>query len=233
MKKLRLNHKLFINNQGFSLIEILVALVLVAGIMAISVSTVFSNNQNLENEVKNLERAIAYVSDESSLRNTVTRVHLFLSKDPQEYSVEYGPSSQFVLPATSEDSINVLTKDEEEKKAKDAKNLNMKFGRITDFQDSNSTLKDSVKIQAIGSLQSKTLQSSGEASIYAFPSGEKDEVFIALAEEDSIATITTSAFSSKIVHNYYHLDKSNEKDNASALQAKTKELFEKWLQEKR
>lgn len=222
-----------ISEQGFSLIEILVALLLVAGIMALGISNPFGGNAEIETEVKNLKRAISYMSDESAIRNTVTRLHLHLNKEPQEYAIEYGPSSQFVLPAKSEDSINILTKEEEEQKAKENKEINSKFARISDFQDSNAELDSSVKVFAIGDSKSKTLQETGEVSVYSFPSGEKDEVFLALYQDETIATITTSAFSSKIDHNYYHLDKKDENLMKEERLKKAKELFETWLKDKK
>jgi len=230
--QLRIN-KILKSQQGFSLIEILVALLLVATIMALSISNPFGTTDDLESEVKNIERAITYMSDESAIRNTITRLHIYLSKDPQEYAIEYGPSSQFVLPAKSEDSINVMTKEEEEAKAKETKELNSKFARISDFQESNATLKESVKVFAVGDAKSKMLQENGEVSVYSFPSGEKDEVFIALYQDESIATITTSAFTSKIVHNYYHLDRKDENLMKEERLKKAKELFETWLKEKK
>jgi len=169
--QLRIN-KILKSQQGFSLIEILVALLLVATIMALSISNPFGTTDDLESEVKNIERAITYMSDESAIRNTITRLHIYLSKDPQEYAIEYGPSSQFVLPAKSEDSINVMTKEEEEAKAKETKEINSKFARISDFQESNATLKESVKVFAVGDAKSKMIQENGEVSVYSFPSGE-------------------------------------------------------------
>ncbi len=229
-KKLNKQNKF---NQGFSLIEILVALVLVSTIMALSISNPFSSRDNLETEVNNIKRAINFTSDESALRNSVTRVHFYLNKDPQEYSVEYGPSSQFVLPPVNEDSIQIKTKDEEEEDKKKEKELNQKFARIIDFNDKNAELADDVKIIAFGNSNSKILQTTGEVSFYSFPSGEKDEIFLALALDDNMATITTKAFQSKVSHNYYQFDKIDEDTKNDIYMKKAKELFEVWSREKR
>lgn len=200
--------------------------------MGLAITSNVSTTSDLEKEVKNIERAIGFMADESAVRNTITRLHFFLNKEPQEYAVEYGPSSQFVLPARDEDSIKVLTKEEEEAEAKKVKETNQKFARITEFQESNNEMSSDVKVIAIGNSQSKTLQTKGDVSIYSFPSGEKDEVFIAMALDNTVATITSAAFSSKFEHNYYHLDKEGS-TGPEAQQKKVKELFETWLKEKR
>lgn len=233
MKPQILSNKFKINQQGFTLIEILVALFLVALVMGLAISNPFSSSQEIEKEVNNLERAIRFMADESAFRNTITRLHLFLNKEPQEFAVEYGPSSQFVLPAKSDDEPKILTKDEEEKKTKEAKNINTKFARISEFQESNSEFNQNVKIIAVGNSQTHELQTTGEFSLYSFPSGEKDEAFIALAQDDTVATLTTTAFTSKFTHNYYHLDKNDGKELTEAQQKKAKELFETWLKEKK
>lgn len=227
MKPLQINK--IKNQQGFSLIEILVALFLVSLVMGLAITNPFSTENQLENEIKGIERAIRFMSDESALRNTITRLHLFMSKDPQEYAVEYGPSSQFVLPARSESDTKVLSKEEEEKEKKDIKELNNKFARISEFQDSNKEFDQNVKVLAVGFSNNRNLQKSGEISIYTYPTGEKDEVFIILVQDQTVATISTEAFSSKILHNYYHLDNSNEKELQEAYDKKAKELFDEWL----
>ena len=200
-----------------------------AFVLGMVISNPFSEGRNLEKSVSDIERGIRFMNDESAVRNVITRLHLFLNKDPQEYAVEYGPSSQFVLPAKEEDEYKILTKEEQAQKEKEQKDLNMKFGRITEFQDSNMSLENDVKVIAVGNAQTNKLQTKGEFSQYAYPSGEKDETFFVLAENDAIATIATSAFASKIEHNYYHLDKTSEKDLNAAQDKKAKELFDEWL----
>jgi prepilin-type N-terminal cleavage/methylation domain-containing protein len=233
--KPQLTNKLFIkkNQQGFTLIEILIALFLVSIVMGLAITTQFSSSQEIESEVKDIERAINFQSDEAAFRNTVTRLHITLSHEPQYYAVEYGPSSQFVLPAKTESDMAINTKEEEEKKKKELSDFNMKFARISEFQESNKELNANVKIVAVGNTQASKLQTNGEFSVYSFPSGERDEAFIVLAQESTMATLSTQAFSSKIVHNYYHLDKTKDKELQEAYQVKAKELFEEWRKEKK
>jgi prepilin-type N-terminal cleavage/methylation domain-containing protein len=222
-----------INNQkGFTLIEILVALFLIALVMGLAISNPFNSNGDLENETKNIERAIRYIGDESAFRNTITRIHFYLSKEPQQYSAEYGPSGQFVLPALSESNISSTTKEEDEQKEKQTKELNQKFGRLTDFSESNLELNSNVKIIAVGSMTATKLQTSGEFSLYAYPSGEKDEAFIVLQEENTLATVSTFGLAGNIEHNYYHLDNIEGKDINDKLVARAKELFEEWQKKK-
>ena len=100
------------NNQGFTLIEILVALVLIALILAVSISNPLSSRDDLEKDVNGIERALRFMSDEAALKNAVIRLHFILEGDPQQYAVEYGPSDSFILPPKAEMETKTETKEE-------------------------------------------------------------------------------------------------------------------------
>ena len=219
-------------NQGFTLIEILVALVLIALVLGISVSSPFSSRKDLDNEVTSIERALGFMSDEAALKNAVIRLHFILDKDPQEYAIEYGPSDSFIMPPKSEFETKVETKEEEEKKKKELKSLNLKFNKVSEYQDKNSELPSSIKIVGVATPQSDKLQTGSEVSIYAFPTGEKDQALILIASDEDIISLKISPFTSKIDREVFSLGKTTEKDLADIQQAKAKEIFEKWQKEK-
>ncbi len=233
--RLHLNNQFLIrqnNNQGFTLIEILVALVLIALASSIAISHPFSSRKDLDKEVNSIERAIRFMSDEAALKNTVIRLHFILNKEPQEYAVEYGPSDSFILPPKPEFETKVETKEEEEKKAKESQSINQKFNKISEFQDKNSEMPENIKIVGVATPQSEKLQYSGEVSIYSFPNGEKDEALVILGSDEDIISIKVNAFSMKIEHQVYNLGPTTEKDLLEKQQEKAKEVFEKWKKEK-
>lgn len=220
------------NNQGFTLIEILVALVLIVLVMSLALSNPFSSRKDLDHEVSSIERAIRFMTDEAALKNAVVRLHFILGKEVQEYAVEYGPSDSFILPPKPEFETKTETKEEEEKKKKDLKKINLKFNKITEFQEKNSELPDNIKVIGVATPQSDKLQTTGEASIYAFPSGEKDEALVILGSDEDIISIKVNPFSMDITHQTYPLGKISDKDLAEKQQKKAKEIFEKWQKEK-
>lgn len=222
------------NNQGFTLIEILVALVLIALILGISISSPFSSRNDLDKDVNGIERAIRFMSDEAALKNAVVRLHFILDKDPQEYAVEYGPSDSFILPPKPEFETKVETKEEEDKKKKDTKNLNMKFAKVTEFQEQNTELTSGIKVIGIATPQSEKLQTKGEVSLYAFPTGEKDEALVLVGSDEDIISLKVDAFSMKIERETHPLGKptSGEKDLAELQMKKAQEIFEKWMRAK-
>ncbi len=221
-------------DQGFTLIEILVALVLIALVLSISISSPFSSRKDLDKEVNSIERAIGFMSDEATLKNAVIRIHFFLDKSPQEYAVEYGPSDSFILPTKPEFETKVESIEEEEKKKKDIKNLNLKFNKVTEFQEQNTELSSDIKIIGVGSSHSEKIQSHGEASLYAFPTGEKDEALVLLANDEDIISLKVNPFSMKIEKTTHPIGKTAANDNelATLQQIKAKEIFDKWLKEK-
>lgn len=221
------------NNQGFTLIEILVALVLIALVLAISISNPLSSRDDLEKEVNGIERAIRFMSDEAVLKNAVIRLHLILEGEAHQYAVEYGPSDSFILPPVVELVTQSETKEEEKQRAQDTKNLNMKFNKVIEFQEKNNELNSNIKIIGVGTPHSDKLQSSGEVSIYAFPSGEKDAAIILIASDEDIMALKIDPFRSKIARETTPLGKGigSEKELTEIQLKKAQEIFEKWKKE--
>lgn len=200
--------------------------------MSLAISNPFSSRNDLDKEVNSIERAIRFMSDEAALKNAVIRLHFILDKDPQEYAVEYGPSDSFILPSKAEFETKAESREEEDKKKKILKNLNLKFNKIAEFQDKNSELPANIKIIGVATPQSEKLQTGGEVSIYSFPTGEKDEALVILGSDEDIISIKVNPFSIKLEHQAYPLGKTSEKDLVEKQQLKAKEIFEKWQKEK-
>lgn len=220
--------------QGFTLIEILVALVLIALILGISINSPFSTRDDLDKESENIQRALGFMSDESTLKNTVIRLHFLLDKDPQEYAVEYGPSDNFILPPKPEFETKTESKEEEEKRKKETKDINLKFTRVSEFQEKNNEVNSNVRIVGVGTPQSEKLQTGGEVSIYAFPTGEKDEAIVFIASDEDIVSLKIHAFTKKIEKESHPLGKESkdEKDLSELQKKRAQEIFEKWQHEK-
>ena len=122
------------------------ALTLIALVMALSINNPFSSRNDLDPTVNDIERALRFMGDEAILRNSVLRIHFYLNKDPQEYGVEYGPSDNFILPSKPFAESTVESKDEEDKKKKSLKELNLKFNRVSEFRERNFELPGNVKV---------------------------------------------------------------------------------------
>ena len=222
----------FLTNQGFTLIEILVALTLIALVLALSINNPFSSRNELDPVVNDIERALRFMGDEAILRNAVLRIHFVLNKDPQEYSVEYGPSDNFILPSKPFAESTVESKDEEDKKKKSLKEVNLKFNRVAEFSEKNFELPTNIKVIGVANLQSDKLQTKGEVSLYAFPSGERDAALVLIGSEEEIYSLKTNAFTPKIVKEVHKIVIENNKDITEAQQNLAKEIFDQWKKEK-
>lgn len=225
--------KILKSNQGFSLLEILIALVLIITVTALTIGGSFSNEENLRKQGNDIERAIHFMADEATLRNAVVRLHFMLDKAPQEYAVEYGPSDSFILPPEVDVEAKVLSKEQEEKVAKDKKELNMKFNKVQEYQESNTEVSDNVKILGIGSSTSGKMKTTGDVAIYAFPSGEKDEALIIIADESSIISLEVNPFNQKVVRKTQLVAAVGNREINDVLAEKAKEIFETWLKDQK
>lgn len=220
------------NQKGFTLIEILVALVLVGLIIGVAISDPFSQRKNLEEDLDQIERGLRYMNDEAALKNTVVRFRALISKDPGEWAVEYGPSENFILPSQTEMGAATESQAEEEERKKEEEATNRNFSRISDFNESNNELKNNVKFAGISTRLTGKLQTTGESSIYAFPGGDRDEAIIMLATEEEIATLEVEAFSSNIKRNFYPLSDRKEEELEEKIKGLTLELYQRWENKK-
>lgn len=220
------------NQQGFTIVEILVALFLVAMVVGLGLSDNFSSNSALDEEVTNMQRAINFMSDEAALRNTVIRLHLYLDKDPQEYAVEYGPGDTFILPPAQDFETSVKSPEEEEAEKKKTKDINMKFNKIQEFQESNTEIDDDVRIIGYGNATSKRLVDSGEVSLYAYSTGEKDDAIIIMATSDQAVAIKIDPFNPGTEKKSYKIENASNRDLLVVQKEKAKEIFEEWLKER-
>ena len=200
--------------------------------MTMAVSDSFNTGADLDEETNNLERAVRFMSDEAALRNSVVRLHFMLDKAPQEYAIEYGPSDSFILPPVNEFETKTVSKEEEEKAAKLTKEINLKFNKIQEFQESNTEVSENVKILGIGNASSEKFISTGDVSIYSFPTGEKDEALILLANEDKVISLKVSPFNSKVERKSHQIERVGSREINDLLEEKAKEIFETWLKDK-
>ena len=180
-----------------------------------------------------MERAVRFMSDEAVLRNAVVRLHFQLNKAPQEYSVEYGPNNSFVLPPESEFEVTTQSKEEEQKAAKALKDTNLKFNKVQEFQESNTEVSEYVKILGIGNSNSKRLKTTGDVSIYTFPTGEKDDALIILGNDEMIISLEINPFNQKIGKKTQKLELIGTRDINDLQAEKAKEIFETWLKDRK
>jgi prepilin-type N-terminal cleavage/methylation domain-containing protein len=213
--------------KGFTLIEILVALLLVTIVLGLVTSNPFSSRKNLDEALNYLERAVRFSSDESTLRNAMVRIHFKMEKDPQSYSVEYGPSGGFILSIPK--SLKDLSSRDAQKEKKKQNKVNSAFTKVKEFKDSDKSLPDYVRILGVATSLQETLVTESEANIYIYPTGEKDNAIIILGTEDEVVAMTMEPFTQEFKRKYVTLDEDSGEELEDQQQAVAKELYEEWL----
>jgi prepilin-type N-terminal cleavage/methylation domain-containing protein len=219
------------NDRGFSLIEILVALFIGASLYGLYEAGSVSSRKDLDELTLNLERAVRYSVDESALRNSIVRIHFFLDNEPQEWSVEFGPDDSFVLPIIKGGASEGVSLKDREKYVKQIEELNKSFNLVKEFDEKNKQIEDNIAVIAVGTSISEDLITEFHASIYFYPSGEKDSAIIILGSEEELVSITIDPFTLEMERNYHPLEiESMEKEVILTSQRElAKELFNEWI----
>jgi len=222
------------DSRGFSLIEILVALFIGAGLYGLYQGGTHSGRKNLDELATNLERAVRYSVDEAALRNAIVRIHFLFDSEPQEYAVEFGPDDSFVLPVIKGGGSEGVSLREREKYVKQIEDLNKNFNLVKEFDEKNKQIAENISVVAIGTSLSEDLITDFHASIYFYPSGEKDSAIIILGSEEEVLALEIDPFTLEMerVYRAFSIEEYNKEEILARQRELAKELFNEWIKKK-
>ncbi len=163
----------------------------------------FSGRDHLEEALDNLERAARFSVDESSLRNTIIRIHFNLDTNPPTFMPEFGPDGKFVIPISENFDEKELTGTEEDEDKKKTNELNKKFNPLPDFKENYEPFFEELAVVGIGHGESKKLTTEGHYSIYFYPTGEKDQAIVFLALDNKMVSLSFNPFHQEYIREYY------------------------------
>lgn len=217
-----------IGHHGFSLIEIMVALVLVSTMFLLIPSKAFNTEHEKLNEtIDDFDRAIRFAQNEAVLRNSIVRLHIELDEEPIQYAVEYGPGENLALPEYIE--TDKLSLREQEAHNKILKNLDSQFNRVQEFSEGAKPLPDNVIITGIVSSYIQEIKKTGSVAIYFYPTGEKDASLIFFSTPEEMATLDIKAFESNAEADFFRYSESELANLEYSQENRMKELYQTWL----
>ena len=176
-----------------------------------------------------LTGATRFAVNESILRNAVTRIVIDFQAEPMEYAVEYGLSSNIILPEV-EDESKMSLKDRENQQ-KTIKSLDAQFNKVAEFSEENKKLPDGIEFIGVASSYLNSIKQDGKASIYFYPTGEKDNALIFISSEEEMATLDIPPFEDKTTSEFYLYSDSDLANLSDSQDNKMKEIFSEWLKE--
>jgi hypothetical protein len=74
--------------------------------------------------------------------------------------------------------------------------------------------------------------STGDVSVYSFPTGEKDDALILLANEEEVISLEINPFNSKIEKKKFKITPVGTRELGDLQTEKAKEIFETWLKDR-
>lgn len=208
----------------------MVALVLIVLLFTlIPEGSMGGSRAKLEKALQEFQSAIRFSVNEAILRNSMVRISVDMEKDPMEWAVEYGPSSQLALPNIEDESKMSLKEREEQVKV--LKGIDSQFNRVQEFADETKKLPEGVKIVGLASSYLKSIKIEGKLSVYFYPTGEKDSALIFFSTDEELAYIDIPPFEDRIDINYSTYSESDLVNLEDTQDNMMKEVFEKWLKE--
>lgn len=149
-----------ISDKGLTLIEILLVLVIFAGIAAIGVPRLFRTSDNLRKTTRQMTSLTKEIRNHAKLKNATYRLVLDMTADPHRYWVEYSPGSK-PIPA------NLY----EKKTDDDQMNMNTSFKKDESLTKKEKDLPNGVYFGAVETINTKEPITQGVAYIHYFPEG--------------------------------------------------------------
>lgn len=216
------------HQSGFSLIEILVALLLGALVfLAVPSGDSAQKHRDLQTTIEDIDRSVRFASNEAVLRNTVVRLRISLDKSPVEYTVEYGPAGNLALPDMPEKTTSLSLAEEKAEKEKNAA-LDRQFTKVEEFEEIKREIHPDVTILGLATSSQKRLFTDNEASIYFFPTGEKDGAIVFFATNEEFAFLEIEPFLSETNAGFQTLPTDSVAKLEDILQTKVDETYKQW-----
>lgn len=190
--------------------------------------SMFDPHRKLEETLDNIERAVRFSQDESVLKNSIVRIVLNATADPNSFTVEYTSDTDFVLPSKLFDeqaSLDGYTEEEIEEKKK---RVEGQFNKVREFQEDPIEFDDQVRIIGVGTTLLNNLQLYSESSIFFYPSGEKDGAIIIIANTEEVATLSIEPFTLDFKRKFYRIEGDTAIDD-DFFSGKAQELYKDWL----
>ncbi len=167
---------------GFSLIEVLVAIALIALVSAVAIpSFTYVFRTSTESFSRQLANLLRECRDRALLKDMIIRVRFDLGE--QKYWVEEGPSSILLPPELSDREA----KDKERGKEKDSdkkKSNSDGFALVRDLTKDKKEVPNGLRITEIISPRVKKPIAEGNADVYYFPNGTAEAAIIKIEDQD-------------------------------------------------
>ncbi len=223
------SRKILNNHHGFSLIEIMVALLLAAIIfVAVPTGDSSSKHRALQNAIDDFDRSVRFASNESVLRNRIVRLRIDLEKDPIEYIVEYGPGENLVLPDMTDVKVDDLSLEEQKVALDNAKKLDGQFTKVEEFEDIRREINQDVTFIGLASTIQKNIMNEGQAVLYFYPTGERDGALIFLGTNEEMAWLEIEAFQNETTQAFYTFPTESVAKTSDLQQTKMDEIVKEW-----
>jgi prepilin-type N-terminal cleavage/methylation domain-containing protein len=226
---LKTSNKSLQGQHGFSLIEIMVALLLAALVfLAIPSGDSAQKHRALQTALSDIDRSIRFAANEAILRNTVVRLRISLDETPVEYTVEYGPAGNLPLPEMPENMASLSLAEQKAMQDKTTA-LSRQFAKVEEFEDIKQSIHEEVTILGVATSAQSGIITEGEANIYFYPTGEKDAALIFLSTVEEVAHLEVAPFLFDTRSVFFTLDASSVAKLEDLLQTRMNEVYREWV----
>lgn len=165
------------SQKGFTLIEIMVVILIVAGVLAVGGTRLFNPNENRRSQIRKLAIQTKELRTAARLQNATYRIVFEMDDEKgHRYWVESAAGQALQLSEEQEEELEKLTEIQREEALKGRS----KFVRDTKYRE--IALNGGLLIEAVEINGRKEEFTQGRAYVHFFPQGLSDEAIIRLGD---------------------------------------------------
>jgi prepilin-type N-terminal cleavage/methylation domain-containing protein len=219
-----------LGNKGFTLIEILVAMALVAIILVMVTGTTFSTRKNLDEFLSKIERVARFSTDEATLNNKFLRLSFNLEEEENILQLDFSDDLKLLIDIEEEKARYEEDDDDDDENKPKKRDP---FRKHPEFDAEEFSVPVGVRVIGVSSNLINRLITDQKASVYFYPTGEKDSAIIILATDDEMAYLEIEPFRQQIKRTYVKYETELTEDNfTDTVEDMATQIYNKWLQKK-
>lgn len=164
------------SNRGFTLVEIMIVMAIIAGVLAIGVPKMFSSSTAMRGAVRKIAVMTSDIRNNSRLYNVTTRLVLTMDKEKgYTYSVESSPGVVLMKSAETEKELEKLTSAQQDSLKKPSE-----FSPDARVLKKAVTLPKNMMIEDVEKVGKDGAVNAGIAYVNFYPQGLSEEAAIHL-----------------------------------------------------
>lgn len=187
---LKTSSKTLKSSSGFTLVEILIVLAILAGLITIGLPRIRINQNNIKKVTRDLSVLSREIRNQARIKQMTHRLVFQMDADKSQYWIEMAPSNVLILSEEEEERISELSEDERPKN---------QFQKATNLIKEVRELPSNLFIGSVETASRSEPKTIGQAYIYYSAEGLVERAAVQITNRDKLTwTLVTNPLTGRV-----------------------------------